>query len=89
MTCLDQKYRIVVQCQNIVYLLNERDFEQPKLRVLKRLREGNDHDTNDTQSDIINKLIQVETDKIVLNESTSQPEELSQMIESNYNENVN
>ena len=23
MTCLDPKYRIVVQCQNIVYVLNE------------------------------------------------------------------
>ena len=35
-----------------------------------------DHDTNDTQSDTTEELIQAETDEIVLNESTSQPEEL-------------
>ena len=37
MTCLDPKYRIVIQCQNIVYVLNEHEIEQPKLRESERL----------------------------------------------------
>ena len=53
---------------NIVYVLNEHEIVQPKLRMLKRLTDGNDSDINDTQSDIIEDLIHVETDAIVLNE---------------------
>ena len=71
MTCLHTKYRTVIQCQNIISVLNEHEFEQPKLRVLERLTDRNDHDTNDTQSDTIEELIQVETDEIVLNEGAS------------------
>ena len=37
--------------------------------VLERLTDRNDYDINDTESDIIEKLIQVETDEIVLHES--------------------
>ena len=84
MTCLDPKHRIVVQCQYIVYMLNEHEIVQPKLRNLEMLT--CDHDKNETQSEIVEELIQVETVEIVLNESTSQPEtseELDQMIESN------
>ena len=29
-TCLDPQYRIVIQCQNIVYVLNEYGIIQPK-----------------------------------------------------------
>ena len=41
----------------------------------------NDPDNNETQCDMIEELIQVETDWIMLNESTSQPvtsEEINQ-----------
>ena len=89
MTCLDPKYRNVVHCQNIVYVLSENEFEQPKLRVLERFTDRNDYDTNVTQSDIIEELIQVETYEIVLNESAGQTEELNEIIENNQNENVN
>ena len=34
-TCLDSKFTIVIQCQNIVYVLNEHKILQPKLRMLK------------------------------------------------------
>ena len=53
--CLDPKYRIV-KCQIIVCVLNEHEIEQPKFRVLERLTDGNDHDNNDTQSNIIEDL---------------------------------
>ena len=89
MTCYDPKYRIVIQYQNIVYVLSEHEIEQPKLRVLERLPDRNHYNINDTQSDIIEELIQVETDEIVLNESVTQPEKLNQMLENNPNENVN
>ena len=79
----------MVQCQNIVYVLNQHEIEQPKLRVLERLTDGNDNDKNDTQSNIIEELSHIESHEIVSNENTSQPvklEELNQMIESNQNE---
>ena len=87
MTCLDPKYRIVIEFQNIVYVLNELEIQQPKLRVLERLTDRNDYDINDTQSDIIEGLIQ--TDEIVLNESASQQKGSNQMLENNQNKNVN
>ena len=85
MTCLYPKYGIVIQCQNSVYVLDEHEIEQPKLRVLERLTDRTEHDIDVTQSDIIEKLIQVETDEIVLNESASQPEKSNQMLENNQN----
>ena len=66
----------MIHCQDSVCVLNELQFEQPKLSMLERLTDRNGHDTNDTQSDITEQVIQVETDDIVLNESTSQPKEL-------------
>ena len=89
MACLDLKYRIMIQHQNIVYVLNEHEIVQPNLRVLKGLTNRNDYDINVTQSNIIEELIQVETDKIVLNESTSQPEKPNEMLKNNQNEDVN
>ena len=70
-------------------MLNEHEIEQPKLRELERLTEGNDHDKNETQSNIIEELIEIETEENALNESTSHPvtsEELNETIESNQNE---
>ena len=74
MTCLDPQYRIVIQCQNIVYVLNEHEIVQPKLKMSKELTDGNDYDIYDTQSDITEELIHLETDVIMLNESGSKPE---------------
>ena len=67
--------------------INEHEIVQPKLRSLEMLTY--DHDKSEGQSDIVEELIQVETDEIVLNESTSQPvasEEINKMIESNQKE---
>ena len=51
MTCLDPKYRIVAQCQNIVYVLYENLVLQPKLggnlEILTKY-----HDKSEPQSDI-------------------------------------
>ena len=41
LTCLDPQYRIMIQCQNIVFVLNGHEIVQPKLRVLKELTEMN------------------------------------------------
>ena len=37
LTCIDPQYRIVIQCQNLVYVLNGHETVQPKLRVLKEI----------------------------------------------------
>ena len=66
MTCLDPRYRIVVQCQK-AYVLNKHEIEQTKLRVLERLTDGSDHNNNYTQSNIIEELSQLKADEIVLN----------------------
>ena len=42
----------MAQCENIVYVLNEQ-FEYPKLRVLEKLTDMNEYDTNDTQIHIV------------------------------------
>ena len=63
---------------------------QPKLRNLEMLT--NECDKNGTKSDMIEELIQIETDGVVLNESTSQPvtsKEINEMIESNWNKILN
>ena len=60
-----------------------------KLRLLEGLTDKNDYDTKATQSDVIEELIQVETDEIVVNESASQPEKTNQMLENKQNEDVN
>ena len=38
MTCLDPKYRIAVQCQNIVYVLNEHETVQQKLMTMIKVK---------------------------------------------------
>ena len=81
MTCLDAKDRFVIQCQNIVDVLNECEIVELKLRNLEMLT--NAHAKNETQSDMIGELIQVETDEIMLNENISQQvtsEKINQMI---------
>ena len=49
----------------IVYVLNEHEVVPPKLINLEMLT--NDHDKSETQSDIVEELIQIQTDDIVLN----------------------
>ena len=67
MTCLDSKYRIVIQCQNIVYVLNKHKIVQPKLGNLEMLT--NDHNKSEAQSDMIEELVQLESDGIMLSEN--------------------
>ena len=80
MACLDPQYRIVIHCQNIVYVLNEHEKVQPKSRMLKGLANGNHYDINDTQSGIIEEVIHIEADAIVLNMSASKLEKPNQML---------
>ena len=68
LTCLDPQYRIVIQCQNTVYVLNGHEFVQPKLRVLNELTDRTEYTINDSQSDTAEELIHVQTDAIMLNE---------------------
>ena len=56
--------------------------------MLKGLTDGNDSDINDTQSDIIEELINVETDAIVINESGSKSDKPHQMLGNNQNEDM-
>ena len=75
-TCLDPQYRIVIQCQNIVYVLNGHEIVQPKLRVLKELTDRTEHNTNDSQNDIVEELIHVQTDAIMLNEGACKSDQI-------------
>ena len=64
LACLDPQYRIVIQCQNIVYVLNEHE----NVRVLKELADSTECNINDSHNDIIEELIHVQTDTTLLNE---------------------
>ena len=59
LTCLDPQYRIVIQCQHNVYVLNGHESVQPRLRVLKELTDRTECNINDSQSDIVEELIHV------------------------------
>ena len=65
----------MIQYQNIVYVLNGHEIEQPKLRVLKGLTDRNEFNINDSQSDIVEELIHVQTDAIILNEGACKSEQ--------------
>ena len=86
LTCLDPKYQIVIQFQNIVYVLNRHGLEivQPKLRVLNELIDRTEYDINDPQSDIVEELINVQTDAIMLTEGACK----SGQSDQNQNENM-
>ena len=60
----------MIQCQNIVYVLNQHGHEivQPKLRVLNELTNRTENDIKYSQSDIVEELINVQTDAIMLTE---------------------
>ena len=89
LTCLDPWYRIVIQCQSIVYVLNRHKIVQLKLRILKELIDRNDYNTNDAQSDIIEELTNVETDAIMLNEDVCKSGQPDQKIGNGQNKNEN
>ena len=66
LACLDPQYRIAIQSQNTVYVLNEHENVQPKVRVLKELTDSTECNINDSQNNIIEELIHVQTDAILL-----------------------
>ena len=53
LTCLDPQYRIVIQCQNIVHVLNEHE------KVLKELTNSTECNINDSHNDNIEESIHV------------------------------
>ena len=82
----DPQYRIVIQCQNIVYVLNEHENVQPKVRVLKELTDSTECNINDSQNDIIEELIHVQTDAILLNEGACKSEPSDQKVDNGQNQ---
>ena len=80
LACLDPQFRIVIQCQNIVYMLNEHENVQPKLRVLKELTDSTECNINDSQNDIIEELTHVTTDEVLLNEGACKSGQFDQKL---------
>ena len=89
LACLDPQYRIVIQCQNIVYVLNEHENVQPKVRVLKELTDSTECNINDSHNDIIEELIHVQTDAILLNEGACKSKPSDQKVDNGQNQNEN
>ena len=89
LTCLDPEYRMVTQCQDIVYVLNGHKIVQPKLRVLKELTDRTEYNINDSQNDIVEELIHVQTDAIMLNEGDCKLGQSDQIINNSQNQNEN
>ena len=57
--------------------------------MLKESSDGNDHNINDTQSDIIEKMIHVETDAIMSKESACSLGQPNQILENKQNQTEN
>ena len=89
LTCLDPRYKIVIQCQNIFYVLNEHEIVIPKLIVLKESTDRNGYNINDSQSNIVEELIHVETDAIMLNEDACKSGQPDQKLGNGQNKNEN
>ena len=83
LACLDPQYRIVIQCQNIVYVLNEHE------KVLKELTDSTECSINDSHNDIIEELIHVQTDKILSNEGACKSVPSDQKFDNGQNQNEN
>ena len=79
LTCLDPQYRIVIQCQNIVHVLNEHE------KVLKELTDNTECNINDSHNDIIEEVVQ--TDPIVSNKAACKSVSSDQKVE-NQDENM-
>ena len=89
LACLDPQYRIVIQCQNIVYVLNEHENVQSNIRVLKELTDSTECNISDSQNDIIEELIHVQTDAILLNEGACKSKPPDQKVDNGQNQNKN
>ena len=85
LACLDPQYRIVIQCQNIVNVLNVHENVQPKFRVLKELTDSTECNINDSQNDIIEELIHIQTDAILLNKGAPKSGQSDQIINNGQN----
>ena len=79
--CLDPQYRIVIQCQNIVHVLNEHE------KVLKELTDSTECNINDSQNDIIEELVQTDTIALVSNKDACKSVSSDQKVE-NQDENM-
>ena len=89
LTCLDPQYKILIQCQSIVYVLNGHEVVQPKLRVLKELIDKTEYNINDSQSDIVEELIHVQTDAIMLSDGACKVGQSGQIINNGQSQNEN
>ena len=89
LACLDPQYRIVIQCQNIVYVLNEHENVQLNVKVLKELTDSTECNINDSHNDIIEELIHVHTDAILLNEGACKSVTSDQKVDNGQNQNEN
>ena len=85
LACLDPQYRIVIQCQNILYVLNEHE----NVRVLKELTDSTECDINDSQNDIIEELTHVQTDAILSNKGACKSVPSDQKVDNNQNQDEN
>ena len=79
----------MIQGQKIVYVLNGHESVQPRLRVLKELTDRTECNINDSQSDIVEELINVQTDVILLNEGACKSGQSDQIINNGQNQNEN
>ena len=81
LACLDPQYRIVIQCQNIVYVLNEHE------KVLKELTESTECNINDSHNDIIEELVQTDNIASVSNKDACKSVSSDQNVK-NQDENI-
>ena len=81
LACLDPQYRIVIQCQNIVHVLNEHE------KVLKELTDSTECNINDSHNDIIEELVQTDNIASVSNKDTCKSVLSDQKVE-NQGENM-
>ena len=70
-------------------MLNEHENVQTKVRVLKELTDSTECNINDSQNDIIEELIHVQTGAIFLNEGACKSEPSDQKVDNGQNQNEN
>ena len=75
LACLDPQYRIVIQCWNIVHVLNEHE------KVLGELTDSTECNINDSHDDIIEELVQADTIASVSNKDACGPVSSDQGVE--------
>ena len=83
LACLDPQYRIVIQCQIIVHVLNEHE------RVLKELTDSTECNINDSHNDIIEELIHVQTDAMLSNKGACKSVPSDHKVDDDQNQNEN